>query len=891
MKAFNPIILSENYAEQRNEVRDIIMSETKLISLLECEEYGLLQELDARREYYIDILENADLEVYNEAVGGKVIAAIIAAIVAIVGAIIAMISGKGNGGGSSGGGSGSSGSGSSSSRDNTSSRKSTSNSPNNSSSSSSINSNDKPKKNSTGFDKFKSNNHFDTGKFYNATDIDNVNRNSTKLFTSIERQWMPMISKLPQYSSKTGSIAGINRPAKEWFNAFSYVAQQVTADITEYTFPNNDVVIGELDSIDDISDVCDDLKRTIKTLIDKATESDNIDGSIFDSDIEKMNNRIERISENIDKIQSSGDESSKRVIVSEYLRNIPPYINRSNPTHNYNKYIFLNIIDMEPSKKLNRLKFALHSIVYDGNYLPNNEQHPGAAKYTSQLIDIANKLKSVTMTICGKIKSAFTNYFKLAEKDAAQREELAIMIQDEMLNFNRNYNNSLTDKYNARGFTYQDVFDLYRRMYGHSPSINDDETEDQNEKNNNESTIFNYNADNFNDFYNEMNEIIGRYNVRHAEYQIRAVNEEALIFASESTDIEKFNKLKAVNESIGNKIKRAFYNTIAKLKEIFAKFMEKLRGNFTTTKNYLDKYKDIILKKPFKNNNNYKTQDLVLGINRIMNSEVPQLDLAGMNETLDNQDTFFKSVYTKVPNGTSEYKDNMDQAAFWKTYFCMQGHDKEYTGTMFQQQALKECYEFLYDIRKTENTIKKSIKNIDDTITRVMKQAGADVSKPNDEPTNESVVWSYLYQKPFVLENGVLHELERVPNVNTQTTTNTTTKEGVKTVSKTPEGQEDPDNVGTAKKSQRPIMDTRCNNYAIVCSNMLKAKMSACEFIRSEGMGIIRAHVQSYIGQTAVKDGEEKKPEEEKNKEKDNSIEERNKRAQEYIDKVEKRRK
>ena len=874
MKTFNPTIFTENSLSQINETRDIVMNETKLISLLECEEYGLIQELNARRDYYIDIIENADLEVYNEAVGGKVIAAIIAIIVAIIGAIIAMISGKG--GGSSGGGSSRGGgtTGSSSKND-------TSHNPPSNSSPSVNKSNNKqetkPKK-SSNYDSYNTDNkHLSTNDFYSS--VDGAINNKLSYTEKISRRWMPMITKSTRYKEKTGKVANIDRPVDEWFKAFSYVANSVSADITEYEFPNEDTITGNLKSIQDINDVCNELNNTIKMLIDEANDSDDINNSIYDSNIEKMNNMIESISENIQNIKTSGDESNKRVNVGSYLSNIPGYINQSNPYHKYNDYIFLTVREFKPSQNVIALQSNMHSIAYYANRLPNEQQHANASKYTSKLISIANKLKSVCIAICNKIKVAFNNYFSTAEKDAKQRENLSIMISDELLCYT--YNHHYTDMYNPGGFSQNDLNSLYYMMYKTNPR-QQDSVQEANE-------FIDIDDINFNKFYNEMNETIGRYNVRHVEYQIRAVNEEALIFASESTDIEKFNKLKAVNESIGNKIKRAFYNTIAKLKEIFAKFMEKLRGNFTTTKNYLDKYKDIILKKPFKNNNNYKTQDLVLGISRIMKSEVPQLDLAGMNETLDNQDAFFKSVYTKVPNGTSEYKDNMDQATFWKTYFCMQGHDKEYTGTMFQQQALKECYEFLYDIRKTENTIKKSIKDIDDTITRVMKQAGADVNKPEEEPKKESVVWSYLYQKAFILENGILHEFEQVSNASNNQTNKT--KEGVKTVSKTPEGEEDPDNIGTAKKSQRPVMDTRCNNYAIVCSNMLKAKMSACEFIRSESMGIIRAHVQSYLGQTAVKDGEEKKPEENKEETKNDSIEERNKRAQEYIDRVEKRRK
>ena len=384
-------------------------------------------------------------------------------------------------------------------------------------------------------------------------------------------------------------------------------------------------------------------------------------------------------------------------------------------------------------------------------------------------------------------------------------------------------------------------------------------------------------------FYTEMDNTLSRYQIRRTEYEMQAINEEVLIFTSESTDEDKFQRLLAVNESLKNKVKRVFYNTIAKLKEIFAKFMEKLRGNFTTTKHYLDKYKETILKKPFKNDTKYGTQDLVTGIARIEKASVPQLDLGAVDsDLLDDQKVFFERK-VKPADGGAEYNNAKgDQAAFWKSYFCMNGHDKEYTGPQFQNEALAKCWDFLYDISKTERVIKKSIKDIDDTITRVMKQAGADYDKPSAEEaqqgggeaqqdsTKESVVYSHLYQKYLMLENDVLTEVKFTSTATADNSNNdgdngqsSSYSQRVGTIDKK-EGEDAPDNVAAGKKGSRPVIDTRCNNYAVVCSTMLKAKMSACEFIRSEAMAIIRNHVKSYIGQTAVQpeNGEDTKKEE-----------------------------
>ena len=418
----------------------------------------------------------------------------------------------------------------------------------------------------------------------------------------------------------------------------------------------------------------------------------------------------------------------------------------------------------------------------------------------------------------------------------------------------------------------------------------------------NENTIDPYTDDEAG-YFREMDDTLTRYRIAMKEYESTAIGQEAMIFVSETTDTEKFEKLQAVNEAIGAKIKKVFYNTIAKIKEIFAKFMEKLRGNFTTTKNYLDKYKEIILKKPFANNK-YGTQTLLDGIARISEQEVKRLDLANMGEKLDNLGTAFPECFPNNPAGkdTIAARTNIDtaegQANFWKTYFCMQNHDAEITGPQFQKDIAK-YWEFLYDIRNIERSIKKSIKDIEDTCNNVMKQAGADVAKDTGTANTESV-YSYLYQKSFVLENGVLTEVEDRGPVNpqpAQTGNNPAAGDNVqKTYSQNMKNVSDgdADNAGTAKKSGRPIMDTRCNNYAICATTMLKAKMSACEFIRSECMGIIRKHVASYIGggsnQTVQQQGNQQQQNTQQQQTQQNDIDARNARAAEYSARVANRR-
>lgn len=373
----------------------------------------------------------------------------------------------------------------------------------------------------------------------------------------------------------------------------------------------------------------------------------------------------------------------------------------------------------------------------------------------------------------------------------------------------------------------------------------------------NESTIDPYTDDEVG-YFREMDDTLTRYRIAMKEYESTAIGQEAMIFVSETTDTEKFEKLQAVNEAIGAKIKKVFYNTIAKIKEIFAKFMEKLRGNFTTTKNYLDRYKEIILRKPF-SNDIYGTKNLKFGIDNIEDTGVARLDLTSMTTQLDTLEGAFGVCFrNEHPSNAFDITTADGQAKYWKTVFGMEGEEKRITGKDFQKN-IKDYWDFLYDIRNIERSINKSIKDVEDTCNTVMKQAGADVEKPEPQPQNASTVYSYLYNKTFVLENGVLTELNKygdtAPNASQPAQSGENPAAGdnaqksySQRMSNVDKDGDDPDNAGVAKKSGRPIMDTRCNNYTICATTMLKAKMSACEFIRSECMGIIRNEVQKYIG-------------------------------------------
>lgn len=376
--------------------------------------------------------------------------------------------------------------------------------------------------------------------------------------------------------------------------------------------------------------------------------------------------------------------------------------------------------------------------------------------------------------------------------------------------------------------------------------------------------------------FGDVDEINDRFNLFMSNIEHQAINQEALLFVNSESDRAIFEGLVSINEAIGDKVKKAYFNTIAAIKKIFNKFIEKLMQNFGTTKAYLDKYKDIILNKPFKDDE-FRTQNLAKGIERIEErSKVPTLDLQLMaNNEMADEGNFFRKVVAKDFKGLdgtdsktiNDVQNAAGISAWCKSYFCMQNHEMTYHGKDIQAR-IKFYYDFLYDVRNIEKDIKEAIKNIERNVKSILKQAGKDVEntdQQNNQTANatgaenlggdkfndvkeESVAYSYLYQKFFTLnENGVLTEVEVV----NRDASGDQVNNGRSTTTHTTIGQDNSEaNSKTARASNRNTVDNFCRVYSNVCTAVLKAKMSAVEFHRNELMQIIRIHVGHYIGNT-----------------------------------------
>lgn len=597
--------------------------------------------------------------------------------------------------------------------------------------------------------------------------------------------------------AKKGKIAGV----KMDFNTFDKLASTTSVDVKIFSTPDIKLVIGRIPECDELAEALQLLNQATISGASKDMESAN----------EAMNKAEELCNKVIEGMKSYDEKYSvetKSMTAKDYLTMIRPWLHEVSDKEGC---IFEIHTAQGPLTKLvNENSKLLDSInknrVEDENFLTR-----------MQKLNILHRTANTAIT--SKIMAAYDNYWKANLADVRQMDAVTKRI---VKTGNVSESTIFENEY------YQNSPELQEYIFG-------------------EDTVLEDCSEIYTEFCQMIDDTNSRMNIYRHQTEMKAMNEEALIFSETGiSDYEKFQRLQAVNEALGNKIKKAYYNTVAALKEIFRKFMEKLTANFTPTKTYLDRYKKIILGTPF-NNYELKIQDMPTAIERIERATVPQLNYNALAQQAPDFGTFFGEVKKDLPeNGDPKIKQSDVQTVgdaneWFKSYFCMQDHELNTNGKWFQQNV-KNFYDFLYDINKINKSIRDSLKSIDDTVTSITKTAGS---------TQQEAVYSILYQKWFTLnENGVLVEVEVKAPENfaapqgdqQQQTAQQTPANKVQNIKQ----NDDADN-SNAKNDARGDVEARLKIYTDVCSSLLKAKMSAVEFVRNELMTVIRKHVQDHI--------------------------------------------
>lgn len=365
-------------------------------------------------------------------------------------------------------------------------------------------------------------------------------------------------------------------------------------------------------------------------------------------------------------------------------------------------------------------------------------------------------------------------------------------------------------------------------------------------------------------------------------------------------------------ESVGDKVKSKWNKLVEFVKTMVAKFMESITNILLNEKDYLEKYKDIILKKPPKSDMKYSyTGDYKIGIDRLINTELPLFNYAAMAESLKKEGDYPVIQEIILKDKAFTYDADKSVASNFKDYFI--AADKGVSSGTFDQLKMVDLYNFCMNFKKMEDVVKKDqtrLNNSSSAIQAAMadeirkaKAAATDAkNKPVENPqdggdaqdtTNPTHKISNPNKNKVKVSTGGNKQQQQnggndqnqdsnnKQNVDASSIYNTnglnafsekvevTNSDATKSMSTYSDENKKNDNAeanakgaaGELTKDGKPVteedaikeVDALVSKWTNICRNLIGAKLTAVETIAKDYMTIIRNHVRSYGGQDLKK--------------------------------------
>ena len=332
------------------------------------------------------------------------------------------------------------------------------------------------------------------------------------------------------------------------------------------------------------------------------------------------------------------------------------------------------------------------------------------------------------------------------------------------------------------------------------------------------------------------------------------------LIMTESTTLKtKERKLSMLYESkMGDTIKSKWNKFIDFINNLFAKFGESISNIALSYKNYLVKYRDIILNKAFKIKLTQALPgDYKKGVDRCNKVVIPVFQYSDQNmKTLLSEDDE-QIIKMIIKDSELEYDQAKNLNDILKDYFL--GIDKGIVDNLDNLNR-SDMYNFCLNADKIQSTQKKDMNALKSTTSVIERAITNEVNKVNKEA--------------YVMEN---ESNQPKPNStatasgqSTDHNNNNQNKEAGKdnvakagSVNTSPINSSLDDNYkGTTKEDDYKQDGQQAANdgqdagdiakafdaWRKVCQAVISAKMTAQQAILKDYMGIIRAHVRSYVG-------------------------------------------
>lgn len=350
--------------------------------------------------------------------------------------------------------------------------------------------------------------------------------------------------------------------------------------------------------------------------------------------------------------------------------------------------------------------------------------------------------------------------------------------------------------------------------------------------------------------YNDTNRLkyelfLSEQIIEQAKFEA-CINESILISSGDNN----LQNIQLLQESVADKMKAAIMKILEGLSKIWEKFKETVATLIKKDKDYLDKYKDIILKKkPI--NADYNMYDYQRGVSNILRSPIPIFNYNSMKDDLDDRETFINKHFSKYKAGDN--KTNFIDGT--KAYFRGSVEQKKINSS---QLNMTDIFNYCYTYDKIEGLIHKDLQSIQsagkDAINMVEKMGRE--NKIAQESTNifeDNKYYSFLYEAYITEEENPGNKKDEKTNPSNPAASRTVNDGSSSNGSKPSDHYKG--TTGDKSKMEEKDVDSsvkvvtdRIRLYLNVCSEFIGAKESIAEEIYKAYMSIIKTHVRDHVG-------------------------------------------
>lgn len=347
------------------------------------------------------------------------------------------------------------------------------------------------------------------------------------------------------------------------------------------------------------------------------------------------------------------------------------------------------------------------------------------------------------------------------------------------------------------------------------------------------------------------------------------VNECLLL--SECAPIEE---IKALHESFTQTLKEMMLKVKNAIFKFWNHFLESMNTLVKKDKAYLEKYKDIILKKEVKDAT-YTMYNYPKGIKVLLSTPVPAFNFESMKESLVDDKTFNEKYFRTIRSKMNGEDDTLQKAAI----NVFRGGD-DTVDFSSEQINMTDLYNYCYRYNEIAEAIQKDVKNVQDAYERAikviekadreskLKQPETQTPSGGDSETDKKkseVGESYVYDDSVysVVYETYIREVDISDNKSGAATSSGSSSSGP-----TMSGTADPkkaytkiDNENKKKLSEDDLSSEKeakeytkmVNVYNTACGGIMSAKETVAEECYKEYMSIIKYHVRALVGDKEAK--------------------------------------